>query len=131
MILVDTNVLVALVLRKDRLHRRAVRDLETLVRDDIGVMPSVVCEACFLLPSPEQRARVRDLLSTLRATVVNEPAWADVFAWLARYADHEPDWVDGCLVTLAERNRRVWTYDAEFRAVWRRRDGSPVPLATS
>lgn len=131
MILVDTNVLVALVLPKDPLHERATRDLERLVRQELRVLPSVLAEACFLLGRREQRARLEELLTALRVRPAIEPAWERVFEWLARYGEHEPDWVDGCLVVMASRDHRIWTYDGEFRAVWRRLDGSRVPLAAS
>jgi predicted nucleic acid-binding protein len=128
-ILLDTNVLVALVLPKDRLHERATSDLERLARQELRVLPSVLSEACFLLDRREQRARLEELLLALRARPAIEPAWDRVFEWLARYADHGPDWVDGCLVVAANREQRIWTYDGEFRSVWRRLDGSRVPLA--
>lgn len=129
MILVDTNVLVALVLRKDALHTRATRDLEKLVRQELRVLPSVMAETCFLLGEREQRGRLSDLLAAVRARPAPEPTWDHVFEWLERYADHEPDWADACLVVSASAERRVWTYDGEFRSIWRRLDGSRVPLA--
>ena len=129
MILVDTNVLVALVLRKDRLHERATRDLERLAREEFHVMPVVLTEACFILQASAQRARLAELLAGVRARQASEPSWAKVFEWLSRYAEHEPDWVDASLVVTASRDKRVWTYDEEFRNVWRRMDGSSVPLA--
>jgi len=64
---------------------------------------------------------------------VDDPAslWKEVFDWLRQYADHEPDWADGYLATLCGRDRKckVWTYDIEFRTIWRRPDGSPIPMA--
>lgn len=131
MILLDTNVLVALALPRDRLHQRATRDLEKLVRHELRVLPSVLAEACFLLTQAQQRARLAELLAGVRARQAVEPSWDRVFEWLARYAEHEPDWTDGCLVVMASREQRVWTYDDEFRSVWRRLDGTRVPLAVS
>ncbi len=131
MILLDTNVLVALVLPKDRLHERAASDLERLARQELRVLPSVMTEVCFLLDERAQRGRLSELLTAIRAGPAVEPPWERVFQWLARYAEHEPDWTDGCLVVSATRDQRVWTYDHEFRAVWRRLDGSRVPLAVS
>lgn len=131
MILVDTNVLVALVLQKDPLHERATADLEKLARRDFEVFPGVLTEAAFILAQPGQRARLRDLLAVTRARQGNEPPWNYVFDWLVRYAEHEPDWVDACLVVSSGRERRIWSYDAEFRSTWRRLDGSRVPMAFS
>jgi predicted nucleic acid-binding protein len=128
MILVDTNVLVALVLRKDRLHARAVRDLEKHARDELCVPAVVLCEACFLLATKAQRARLRELLAAMHVSEIREPRSDDVFEWLERYADHEPDWVDGCLVVLAGHEHRIWTYDREFRAIWRNVDGGALSI---
>lgn len=131
MILVDTNVLVALVLQKDPLHERAAADLERFAGREIDVLPGVLTEAAFILTQPRQRARLQELLAATRARQGTEPPWNQVFEWLVRYADHEPDWVDACLVVSSGRERRVWTYDSEFRSIWRRADGSRVPLASS
>ena len=59
--------------------------------------------------------------------------WLEVFDWLLRYQDHEPDWADGYLavVSAKEKGSRLWTYDGEFRTTWRRPDGTRVPLAVS
>jgi predicted nucleic acid-binding protein len=130
MILVDTNVLVALVLPKDRLHRRAKEDLERLTRHEFRVLPSILAEACFILGGRGARARLAELLAGIRARPATEPAWDQVFVWLAQYADHEPDWADGCLVAMSSKEQRVWTYDDEFRRIWRRLDGSRVPLVS-
>lgn len=130
MILVDTNVLVALVLRGDPLHEQATRDLERLARRSFFVLQAVLAEAIFLLPAGEQRARLTRILTSVDARPAAEPPWLEVFSWLERYAEHEPDWADACLVVLARPKLfRVWTYDKEFQTVWRRLDGSRVPLA--
>jgi hypothetical protein len=57
--------------------------------------------------------------------------WLEVLDWLAKYADHEPEWADACLAVLSGRDSglKVWTYDREFRTTWRRPDGSTIPLA--
>lgn len=129
MILVDTNVLVALVLPKDPLHTRAKIDLKRLVRQEMRVLDGVMTETCFLLRKAAERDRLNDLLFALRARPQSDPTWSRIFPWLSRYAEHEPDWVDAVLVSLASREQRVWTYDEEFTTVWRRMDGSRVPLA--
>lgn len=59
------------------------------------------------------------------------PAGSDVFAWLVKYADHEPDWADGCIAVLCgyHKGLKVWTYDREFQTTWRRADGKAIALA--
>jgi predicted nucleic acid-binding protein len=92
----------------------------------------VLGETCFLLPRDYQRRRLRFLLGRLGVQAIEpEPPWWDeVFDWLERYREHEPDLADAQLALLSSRRKecRVWTYDGEFRTVWRRTDGSRIPL---
>ena len=135
MILIDTTPLVALCDPRDSLHKRAVADLDRVGRRPLTACAPVLTEACFLLDRPVQRARLSRLLSELHVAAL--PIDGDVavrgrvFAWLARYAEHEPDWADGLQVVACsiEARAKVWTYDDEFRTTWRREDGSKVPLA--
>jgi predicted nucleic acid-binding protein len=134
-ILVDTTPLVALCDARDEKHRAAVKHLESLASHEFAVCDAVLTEACFHLPYGSQRQRLRALLDGLGVQPVpagNEsPFWLEVFDWLAKYADHEPDWADGCLAVLSGRDRdvKVWTYDCEFRTTWRRPNGTMIPLA--
>jgi predicted nucleic acid-binding protein len=130
-ILVDTNVLVALVDDRDPLHPRAAADLRRPKRSPLRVLDAVLSEACFLLPELEARRRLRFLLMHLaiRAFSLDDSWWPEVLDWLEEYADHEPDFADAQLVVVSSRRKcRVWTYDREFISIWRRPDGSRVPL---
>ena len=135
MILVDSNVLIALSDRGDRLHASAAADLRRLVNDDLLLTAPVLTEVAFGLPTAAQRANTRDLVRELHIRPCPVPEgphlWDEVFAWLERYAEHEPDWADAHLAVLCGRERRfrVWTYDGEFTRLWRRPDGSRIPLA--
>jgi predicted nucleic acid-binding protein len=134
-ILVDTTPLVALCDSRDSQHRAAVRHLQTLLAGDLRTCDAVIAEACFLLSGPSQRRRLRAVLSELAIAPAAGAGdmWFEVFDWLQKYADQEPDWADGCLAVLSERHptARVWTYDREFRTTWRRPDGSAIPLAVA
>ncbi|MCA1837947.1 MAG: type II toxin-antitoxin system VapC family toxin [Actinobacteria bacterium] len=96
---------------------------------------AVLTETCFHLAHPNQRQRLRVLLHDLdmrSPAVVHEPDfWSEVFDWLAKYANHEPDWADAYLAVSSgrDKNLKVWTYDREFRTTWRRPNGSAIPLA--
>jgi predicted nucleic acid-binding protein len=135
MILIDTAPLVALCDARDEKHGVAVKHLALLGSSEFAVCDAVLTEACFHLPYQSQRQRVRALLDDLGAQPVpaaDESAfWLEVFEWLTKYADHEPDWADGCLAVLSGRDpdARVWTYDREFRTIWRRPNGTAIPLA--
>jgi predicted nucleic acid-binding protein len=134
-ILVDAGPLVALCDARDARHRVAVADLESLAADHLAVCEAVLTETCFHLPHRSQRQRLRVLLRGLEVQplplVGDRAFWLEVFDWLETYADHEPDWADACLAVLCGRERalKVWTYDRKFRTVWRRPDGTPIPLA--
>jgi len=145
-ILIDTTPLVALCDSRDEYHGRAVEHLKALVapkgrqsgrRDEarFATCDGVITEACFHLPHAVQRRRLQALLDELRVVVLpDQPdaAFRDqIFDWLVKYGEHEPDWADGCLAVLSGRDpaARLWTYDREFRTTWRRPDGSRIPLA--
>lgn len=135
MILVDTAPVVALCDPRDGLHARAVADLDRLARGPLVVCGPVLTEACLLLQHAVHRQRLERLVVELPLVPLpcddESRLWRDVFRWLARYAEHEPDWTDGVLAVASgrERRARVWTYDREFRTIWRRPDGTRIPLA--
>jgi len=135
MILIAATPLVALCDACDDKHRIAVDDLDSLIACEFRVCDAVLTEACFHLPHRTQRLRLQTLLDDLGmqpVTATNDSGfWQDVFGWLAKYADHEPDWADACLAVLSGRHpdAKVWTYDREFRTTWRRPSGTTIPLA--
>lgn len=134
MILIDTAPLVAIVDPRDALHSTALKHLAALSRAGLWVCEAVVMEACFHLPHRMQRERLRAALGELSIDSLptgDAGFWGDVFAWLVKYADHEPDWADGCIAVLCgyHKGLKVWTYDREFQTTWRRADGKAIPLA--
>ncbi|HEX9638318.1 MAG TPA: type II toxin-antitoxin system VapC family toxin [Acidobacteriota bacterium] len=135
MILLDTAPLVALCDPRDRLNRRALRDL-----DRFSAGPFVLCmpnltEACFLLAHAVERERLRSFLTEFSVAAYRSEdeigLWLQIFDWLILYREHDPDWADGYLAVVSgvEVGWRVWTYDREFRTTWRRPDGTRIPLA--
>jgi predicted nucleic acid-binding protein len=137
MLLVDTGPLIALCDPQDTLNKTALKDLTTLQKSQFLVCEPVIVEACFHLPVDAQRQRLQQTLERLRIEPVPvgniSSLWRDVFAWLHKYGDHAPDWADAYLAVLCSRDRKLklWTYDLEFRTIWRRLDGSRIPLAIS
>jgi predicted nucleic acid-binding protein len=133
-ILVDTGPLVALCDARDSHHAAAATHLARLAAAGLCVCDAVLAEACFHLPHHMQRERLACVVDRFRIASLptHEPAFRhDVFQWLAKYADHDPDWADGCLAVLCGRDARlkVWTYDREFRTTWRKLDGKAIRLA--
>lgn len=137
MILIDTGPLVALCDRRDGRHRAAIAGLSSLLPDRFILCESVLTEACFHLPHPQQRQRLWRWIDELALAPPPAEAgsdfWADTFAWLTRYEEHEPDWADACLAVLSSREAgaKVWTYDRKFTTTWRRLDDSVIPLAVA
>jgi predicted nucleic acid-binding protein len=133
MILLDSNVLVALADERDRLHKRAWSDLRGL-KGPFGVPSAVLVESCVFLEAAHERARLRAMLDSLRMQPLEPttPWWSDLFAWLSHYAEHAPDFCDAMLVLLATRHASsIWTYDKEFRNIWRRLDGKALKIVGS
>jgi hypothetical protein len=124
---------VALVDERDGLAAKVGRDLKRLRAGPFVSTGTVLGEACFLLPHGYQRQRLRALLDRLAVAIVEFPStwWDEIFDWLDRYAEHDPDLADAQLAILCSRKPdwRVWTYDREFRTTWRRANGSRIPLA--
>src|SRR5688572_29746030 len=137
MILLDTGPLVALCDSRDSKHRLAVKQLQAFTRMELATCEAVLTETCFHLPHHSQRQRLAALLRELEVDAIPAVSgtgfWFETLEWLTRYADHEPDWADGCLAVLSGRDRhlRIWTYDREFRTTWRRPNGTAIPLATA
>jgi predicted nucleic acid-binding protein len=134
-ILIDTNVLVALANPLDPYNTRATEEFARLRREKVRLISPVLVESTHILQHPMLRARMRSImehLDILPYHIADENAlWHECFGWLMKYADQSPDITDAFLVILADFDRKlkVWTYDSEFWTVWRRPDGSPVPLA--
>ena len=135
MILIDTAAFVALCDPRDSLNKTALKHLKTLARSPFAICEPVLTETCFHLSAVSQRKRLQAMLEALDVTPAaigdSTSLWKEVFNWLNKYADHEPDWADAYLAVLCGRDRKckVWTYDAEFRTIWRRPDGSAIPMA--
>jgi predicted nucleic acid-binding protein len=135
MILLDTNVIVALIDPRDQHHASAMRDLQRFSRQTLHTLPSVLAEAIFQLPAPHLRMGLRKWLDDIQIGIISsieqKALYAEVFDWLLKYQEHLPDWTDAtlCVTSHLHRRLRLWTYDVEFRTTWRRPDGTLIPLA--
>src|SRR3954447_26455172 len=133
MILIDANPLIALADARDKLCGKAMADLKRLQRQPFFSTSTIMVEAFFAHPDTQHRKRLREIVEGIQIQPIAEDRalWNQVFDWLAKYSDHRPDWTDAQLAVLCGREKRfrVWTYDEEFRIIWRRPDGSRIPLA--
>jgi predicted nucleic acid-binding protein len=136
MTVIDTTPLVALCDHRDGLHDVAWEDLATLGGGPFGIIEPVLAEALFLLRPTHLRLRLRRLLlEELNVTLLSLPheraPLESLFEWLSRYAEHTPGWADAGIAVLCglEKGLKVWTYDREFTTIWRKPDGSVIPMA--
>lgn len=135
MILIDAGPLIGMFDAQDQYHRRAREEINQLVEDDLFLTSASLVEICFALKDGHQRSQLRDFLDLYEVSPIlaeADPTFRiNVFEWLHKYAEHRPDFADGCLAVLSgmDSRYRVWTYDGEFRTIWRRPDGSKIPLA--
>lgn len=132
-VLVDTGPLVALIDSHDRLHARALAELDRLT-SPIWLGVPVLTESCFLLGAAHLRRRLSALIDrevVQLAAPKNGEVTRRSMKWLDRYAEHSPDFADAFLVCWAESDASlvVWTFDREFSTVWRTLGGKKVRLA--
>lgn len=107
MILVDTNILVAVANSRDT-HHEAARDLLETTPEDLLVSPTVIAEVCYLL---SERAGASAEVRFLRAFGAGELHLAELtlddltrMADLTeRYADLGLGGTDASIVAIAER----------------------------
>jgi uncharacterized protein len=118
-VLIDTNVLVAVLSESDPLQGEARRLYDECSGSLVTCWP-VLAESMHLL---RRTATGRDAL--LRACAnpelleIAQLEAADVMpirSWVLDYADQRPDFADACLVHIAERDsiRRVLSFDDDF-----------------
>ena len=134
-LLLDANVLIALSEPRDELYDRAIADLERFRQADLVTTMAALMEACLVLREGFQRTRLHRVIARcgIRLYPLSDPddVCSGVFEWMRKYAEHQPDWTDALYAVLSGREHvlRVWTYDSEFVTIWRRPDGSRIPLA--
>src|SRR5512147_1512345 len=124
MILIDTGPLVGLIDPRDERHVVARADLPNLAGQPMGVTVPALTEVHFFLRPAIARRKLRAMLDELNATILDAPASVihQAMDWMQTYANHEPDFADAVTVVLSGeiKGAKVWTYDREFRTIWRR-----------
>jgi predicted nucleic acid-binding protein len=132
-ILVDSSVLVALCDRSDPLAGLAKEELRSLRVGQLRVTSPVLTETWHLLGEPWLRKILIHWLTGSRVPiscpVEERGAMGDVWRWLEKYGDQDPDFTDAYLVIAsADKRSSVWTFDGEFAEIWRHLDGSRIKL---
>ena len=125
MILVDTNILVAVANDRDRHHQRARELLET-VPDELLVPPTVIAEVCYLVgerdgASAEARFLRAFGAGELRVAELTTPDLGRMAELTERYADLKLGGTDASVVAIAERLgiERIATLDRRHFSVVR------------
>jgi predicted nucleic acid-binding protein len=124
-ILLDTGVIVALLDRSERYHRRCVKAVSRL-EGSLVTCESVIAESCYLLRTV--RGAADAVLANVEEGAFQIPlqlsgALAAVRALMKRYADVPMDLADACLVHLAGEldTGRILTLDRDFEVYrWKR-----------
>ena len=121
------------VYRKTEL-RKVARQLQSIGPVPLSTTLPVIHEVSNFLSATREFLAFQQILDRLQIFVRESESvapWQETINWMIRYQEHEPDFVDAHLVVLAsvDRQVKVWTNDSEFKTIWRRNDGSAVPLA--
>lgn len=130
-VLLDTGPLVALLNRRERLHRR-VKDVLRLLPAPLLTVEPVLAEATYLLRSVPRGAHavmalVRDGL--VRVPLAIEAHAAELDTLMSRYANVPMSLADACLVRLVEvmPEASVFTFDSDFE-IYRTRKNRVIQL---
>jgi uncharacterized protein len=128
-VLVDTGFLVALFDAKDPLHDSAKAVLAQTLRPKRAVMVSVwpaVVETCFFLDVRGKTAFLEWVRrGALRLRHIESEHLPTIMTILERFAEHQVDLADACLVWLAgvEHSNRILTTDRRDFDILRTPDG--------
>ncbi|MDD5273877.1 MAG: PIN domain-containing protein [Methylovulum sp.] len=117
MLIIDTGFLVALYIRRDKLHQHALSFLRQNQQALITVAP-VIAESCYFL-DVKAKIALLNWVACGGVTVVEVPvtAYGDIIQTIEKYADHDIDFTDAAVVWLANtyRQQQILTVDkADF-----------------
>jgi predicted nucleic acid-binding protein len=134
-ILIDTGVIFALLDRDEWAHERCVSALEIVTRP-LVTCEAVITESCYLLR--RRRDAVDALLANVETGFFSIPfqissSAPQIRAILGKYRDTPADFVDACLIAMADAldTGDILTLDSDFKHYrWRRtrRFNMLVPL---
>jgi predicted nucleic acid-binding protein len=105
MLIVDTGFLVALYIRRDKLHSHALNFLQQN-QQSLVTTAAVIVESCYFL---DAKAKVA-LLNWVQlggVEIVDVPifAYSEIAQTIEKYADHDIDFTDATLIWLANKYR--------------------------
>lgn len=119
MLIVDTGFLVALYIRRDKLHPHALNFLQLNQQALITVAP-VIVKSCYFLDAKAKIALLNWVVcGGIEVVDVPVTAYRKITQAIDKYADHDIDFTDAALVWLANKyqQQQILTVDkADFSA---------------
>ena len=117
MLIVDTGFLVALYIRRDKLHQHALRFLQQN-QHTLTTSTPVIVESCYFLDAKAKIALLNWVIcGGVKIVDVPVTAYCQIAYTVEKYADHDIDFTDASLVWLANEyeQQRILTVDkADF-----------------
>ncbi len=117
MLIVDTGLLVALYIRRDKLHQHALSFIQQNQHALITVAP-VIVESCYFLDAKAKIALLNWIVcGGIKIVDIPVTAYGQIAQTIGKYADHDIDFTDASLLWLANEyeQQRILTVDkADF-----------------
>jgi predicted nucleic acid-binding protein len=117
MLIVDTGFLVALYIRRDKLHQQALNFLQKNEQALITATP-VIVECCYFLDTKAKIALLNWVVcGGIQVVDIHVTAYQEIAQTIEKYADHDIDFTDAAVVWLANKyqQQRILTVDkADF-----------------
>lgn len=111
--LVDTGFLVALYIRREKLHLQAVDFLRRNQQPLLTIAP-VIVETCYFLDAQGKIALLQWIMrGGIQVVELPHAAYADMESIIAKYADRDIDFTDAALIWLANefQKKHILTVD--------------------
>ena len=117
MLIVDTSFLVALYIRRDKLHQQALNFLQKNEQALITATP-VIVECCYFLDTKAKIALLNWVVcGGIQVVDILVTAYQEIAQTIEKYADHDIDFTDAAVVWLANnyQQQQILTVDkADF-----------------
>jgi uncharacterized protein len=98
MLIVDTGFLVALYIRRDKLHSQALDFLQQNQQTLITVAP-VIVESCYFLDAKAKIALLNWVVcGGIKVVDIPVTAYSEIAQAIEKYADHDIDLTDATLI---------------------------------
>jgi len=128
--LVDTGFIVALYIRRDKLHQHALEYLKNNQQTLITVAP-VIVESCYFLDAKAKTALLNWVtLGGIKVIDIPLPAYDAISQTIEKYADRDIDFTDASLVWLANeyKQSKILTVDKTDFSIYRLKNNTRFKL---